>query len=51
LHNKPAGCGVAEAYASGTGSKEEEEEEEEEKEEFKKMESLLQEVFMDLLVA
>jgi hypothetical protein len=30
LHNKPAGCGAAEAYASGHGSEEEEEEEEEE---------------------
>jgi hypothetical protein len=26
LHNKPAGCGAAEAYASGTDSEEEEEE-------------------------
>jgi hypothetical protein len=24
LHNKPAGCGAAEAYASGPGSEEEE---------------------------
>jgi hypothetical protein len=30
LHNKPAGCGAAEAYASGPDSEEEEEEEEEE---------------------
>jgi hypothetical protein len=29
LHNKPAGGGAAEAYASGPGSEEEEEEEEE----------------------
>jgi hypothetical protein len=27
LHNKPAGCGPAEEYASGPGSEEEEEEE------------------------
>jgi ribosomal protein L12E/L44/L45/RPP1/RPP2 len=33
LHNKPADCGAAEAYASGPGSEEEEEEEEEEVEE------------------
>jgi hypothetical protein len=35
LHNKPAGCGAAEAYASGPGSEEDEEEEggEEEEEE------------------
>jgi len=25
LHNKPAGCGAVEAYASGPGSEEEEE--------------------------
>jgi hypothetical protein len=29
LHNKPAGCGATEAYASGPGSEEEEEEGEE----------------------
>jgi hypothetical protein len=26
LHNKPAGCGAAEEYASGTGGEEEEKE-------------------------